>query len=145
MSQAKAEALIRRYYDAFNAGDASGMIGCLAERVRHDVNQGGTRIGKKRFAEFCTHMARCYKERLADIVIMASKDGRRAAAEFTVHGEYLSTDEGLPPAKGQRYVLPAGAFFELSDGHIVRVTTYYNLADWTAQVVRTTNGVGGRK
>ena len=66
---------------------------------------------------------------------MASKDGRRAAAEFIVHGEYLSTDEGLPPAKGQRYELPAGTFFELSDGRISRVTTYYNLADWTAQVV----------
>ena len=41
-------------------------------------------------------MARCYKERLSDIVIMASRDGRRAAAEFIVHGKYLATDEGLP-------------------------------------------------
>jgi hypothetical protein len=32
-------------------------------------------------------------------------------------------------------VLPAGAFFELADGRITRVTTYYNLADWTTQVV----------
>jgi steroid delta-isomerase-like uncharacterized protein len=129
------EALIRQYYGAFNAGDAPGMLACLAEDVRHDVNQGGARVGKKLFAEFCAHMARCYKERLSDIVIMASKDGRRAAAEFIVHGEYLSTDEGLPPAKGQRYELPAGTFFELSGERISRVTTYYNLADWTAQVV----------
>ncbi len=135
MPQAQAEALIRQYYEAFNAGDAAAMLACLAENVRHDVNQGGTRVGKKLFAEFCAHMARCYKERLSDIVIMASQDGRRAAAEFTVHGEYLATDEGLPPAKGQRYELPAGTFFELSGERISRVTTYYNLADWTAQVV----------
>jgi steroid delta-isomerase-like uncharacterized protein len=135
MSQAKAEALISRYYEAFNAGDAQAMLACLAEDVRHDVNQGSARVGKKLFAGFCAHMARCYKERLSNIVIMVSRDGMRAAAEFIVHGEYLSTDEGLPPAKGQRYELPAGTFFELSDGHILRVTTYYNLADWTAQVV----------
>ncbi|MBV8769677.1 MAG: nuclear transport factor 2 family protein [Hyphomicrobiales bacterium] len=131
----KAEALIRRYYDAFNAGDSKAMLACLAEDVRHDVNQGKTRVGKKSFAEFCAHMARCYKERLSDIVIMASPDGKRAAAEFIVHGEYLATDEGLPPAKGQRYELPAGTFFELRNELISRVTTYYNLADWTAQVV----------
>jgi steroid delta-isomerase-like uncharacterized protein len=127
-------ALVQRYYDAFNRGDATGMLACLSEDVRHDVNQGARRVGKKLFAEFCGHMARCYKERLADMVIMTSPDGRRAAAEFTVHGEYVATDEGLPEAAGQRYVLPAGAFLEMEDGLITRVTTYYNLADWTTQV-----------
>jgi len=126
--------LVGRYYDAFNGGDAQAMLACLAEDVRHDVNQGGRRVGKKLFAEFCAHMARHYKERLVDMVIMASPDGKRAAAEFIVHGEYIATDAGLPEAQGQRYVLPAGAFFEIADGLIARVTTYYNLADWTAQV-----------
>ena len=45
--------------------------------------------------------------------------GTRAAAEFTVHGEYIATDPGVPegtaPARGQRYVLPAGAFFTLRE------------------------------
>jgi steroid delta-isomerase-like uncharacterized protein len=135
MPRKTTEALIRRYYDAFNRGDASGMLSSLAEDVRHDVNQGERRVGKALFSEFCAHMARCYKERLEKIVIMANEDGTRAAAEFIVNGEYLASDEGLPPAAGQRYVLPAGAFFELRDGVIARVTTYYNLADWTEQVL----------
>ncbi len=135
MSQSTARALIQRYYDAFNRGDAAGMLACLADDVRHDVNQGARRAGKALFAQFCAHMARCYKERLADIVIMASENGARAAAEFTVLGEYVATDEGLPEAKGQRYVLPAGAFFEIADGLISRVTTYYNLAEWMEQVL----------
>jgi steroid delta-isomerase-like uncharacterized protein len=80
-------------------------------------------------------MERCYKERLDDIVIMANEDGTRAAAEFVVHGTYLATDEGLPEAQGQTYVLPAGAFLAVADGKITRLTMYYNLADWTAQVV----------
>ena len=66
---------------------------------------------------------------------MTSADGTRAAAEFVVHGEYLNTDEGLPEASGQRYQLPAGAFFELRNGKVARISNYYNLQDWIAQVV----------
>lgn len=129
-----AQALVERYYAAFNAGDADGMLACLSEDVAHDVNQGARRRGKERFSEFCAHMARCYREQLSDIVIMPSADGRRVAAEFTVSGTYLADDEGLPPARGQTYRLPAGTFFEISGDLISRVTTYYNLQDWIAQV-----------
>lgn len=128
------EALIRRYYDAFNADDTAGMLDCLTGDVRHHVNEGGVRVGKDAFAQFCAHMTDCYRERLTDIVVMVSADGARAAAEFVVNGEYLKTDEGLPPANGQTYKLPAGGFFEVENGRIARVTTYYNLADWMRQV-----------
>lgn len=127
-------ALIARYYAAFNAGDAEGMLACLRDDVRHDVNQGGARHGKQAFAQFCAHMARCYRETLVDLVILSEPTGTRAAAEFVVLGTYLAGDEGLPEAKGQTYRLPAGAFFEVREGLIARVTTYYNLQDWLAQV-----------
>lgn len=128
-------ALIRDYYDAFNRGDVDGMLDCLSDDIRHDVNQGGARHGKEAFAAFCAHMSRTYREQLTDMVIMAAPDGTRAAAEFVVNGEYLETDEGLPPANGQTYKLPAGGFFDVKDGLITRVTTYYNLNDWMEQVV----------
>jgi steroid delta-isomerase-like uncharacterized protein len=127
-------ALVRHYYDAFNRGDTAAMLALLADDVQHDVNQGGQRIGKAKFKEFCDHMSRCYGERLENVVIMASEDGRRAAAEFVVHGRYKATDEGLPPATGQTYVLPAGAFLAVENCKITRVTTYYNLKDWMKQV-----------
>ena len=79
-------------------------------------------------------MDRCYREQLRDIVVMSAADGERLAAEYVVHGEYLADDEGLPPARGQRYTLPGGAFFEIRDGRIARVSNHYNLADWLAQV-----------
>lgn len=131
---AETRALIERYYAAFNAHSIEGVLECLSEDVAHDVNQGGRRIGKEKFKAFSIHMARCYRESLTDMVIMVSEDGNRAAAEFTVRGSYLATDEGLPPAAGQTYSLPAGTFFEIDDGLISRVTTYYNLEDWIAQV-----------
>ena len=127
-------ALIERYYAAFNDGDSEGMLACLSEDVAHDVNQGRRRSGKQSFREFTKHMERCYAEQLENMTILASADGTRAAAEFLVLGTYIETDEGLPPATGQTYTLPAGTFFEVRDGLIVRVTTYYNLADWLAQI-----------
>ena len=126
--------LIQRYYAAFNAGDMAGFLALLTDDVAHDINQGRREIGKKAFAAFMQHMNRCYREQLVDISITASDAGDRAAAEFTVLGEYLATDEGLPAANGQRYRLPAGAFFDVRGGKVARVTNYYNLPDWIAQV-----------
>jgi steroid delta-isomerase-like uncharacterized protein len=127
-------ALIRHYYERFNAGDSEGMLACLTDDVIHDVNQGERRTGLDKFRAFNARMTHHYRERLENIAVMVSKDGSRAAAEFNVHGEYLATDSGLPEAKGQTYILPAGTFFAIRDGKIARVTTYYNLTDWIAQV-----------
>ena len=56
-------------------------------------------------------------------------------ADDVIHdGVYKNSEEGLPPAKGQKYVLPAGTFFAIRGGKITRVTTYYNLTDWMLQV-----------
>lgn len=134
MTAAATDALIRRYYDAFNAGDIAGMLTCVADDVIHDVNQGERRVGRERLHAFCARMAHHYKEELTDIVVMASADGTRAAAEFNVAGQYLVSENGLPPAKGQRYRLPAGAFFAIREDRIARITTYYNLTDWIMQV-----------
>lgn len=133
-AERQARATVAAYFDAFNRSDAAGMLACVTEDVAHHVNQGGVRHGKAAFAEFCAHMGVSYREELRDLVLFVSPDGTRAAAEFTVHGTYLATDPGLPEARGQRYVLPAGSFMTLRDGRISRVATCYNLQDWIAQV-----------
>lgn len=123
---------IIRYYHAFNADDAEGMLALLADDIVHDVNQGVRRSGKLAFREFLRHMHNSYRERVVDLVIFA--EGDRGAAEFIIEGEYLRTDEGLPEARGQRYRLPVGAFFSFEKGQITRVTNYYNLQNWIDQV-----------
>jgi steroid delta-isomerase-like uncharacterized protein len=130
----EAESLIRAYYAAFAAGDREGMLALLTEDVVHDVNQGPREVGKEAFRRFLGHMDHSYRERIRDLAVMVDAGGTRAAAEFVVEGEYLATDPGLPPARGQRYALPAGAFFAVEGGRIARVTTYYNLQDWIRQV-----------
>lgn len=131
---AKTQALIKNYYAAFNAGNMDTFLSLLTDDVVHDINQGAREVGKAAFVAFMDRMNGAYKEQLVDMVIMSSEDGTRAAAEFVVLGEYLRTDEGLPPAHGQKYRLPAGAFFEVRDGKVARITNYYNLQDWIDQV-----------
>lgn len=125
---------IETYYAAFNRGDIPGMLGTLHDDFAHHVNEGAARLGKEAFAEFCRHMNDTYHETLTDLVVFSNPEGTRGAAEFTVNGTYLKTDPGLPEARGQKYILPAGGFFTLKDGKITRVTTYYNLQEWIRQV-----------
>ena len=134
MVRAETEKLIERYFACFNAGDREGMIACLSPDVRHDVNEGASRVGHEKFRAFMQHMDRCYRENLTGVTVMSNPDGSRASAEFVVNGAYIATDEGLPEAKGQTYVLPGGTFFDVSGGLITRLTTYYNLRKWIALV-----------
>lgn len=134
MTAAATETLIRAYYDAFNAFDVERFLALLTDDVVHDINQGGREIGKDAFRRFLAHMDRCYSERAVDLVVMVDRDGRRAAAEFVIEGVYRATDDGLPPATGQRYRLPVGAFFEIRDGRVARISNAYNLKDWLRQV-----------
>ncbi|MEM9638706.1 MAG: ketosteroid isomerase-related protein [Pseudomonadota bacterium] len=126
--------IVRHYFQAFNAKDIPAMLSCLSPDVAHHVNEGDVRIGKDAFAAFCDHMSACYDETLEDMVIFDAPERGRAAAEYMVRGRYIGTDAGLPGARGQRYLLPAGSFFDLADGRITRVTTRYNLSDWLRQV-----------
>lgn len=126
------ESLIQDYFSAFNRHDLEAQLATLHADVRHDINQGGFEMGVDAFRAFKTHMDRCYREQIVDLVIMVN--GNRGAAEFIVNGEYIETDEGLPPANGQRYSIPAAAFFEEKDGKLSRVTSYYNLNEWIKAV-----------
>ena len=126
--------IIRAYYAAFNRADHEAMIALLGDDVVHDANQGSRHAGKAWFRSFLSHMDLCYSEQVVDLVVLTEPSDQRAAAEFVIEGEYKVTDAGLPPARGQRYRLPVGAFFDVRDGLIRRVTNYYNLQDWIAQV-----------
>ena len=130
----RATELVLAYYAAFNRGDWNAMCTLCAEDVVHDVNQGAREVGRDKLRAFLDDMARCYKEELRHIIVMATYDGSRVAAEFQVIGKYLETADGLPDAHGQTYDLPGGAFFGLEKGKISRITTYYNLTDWRRQV-----------
>ncbi|KAA0990076.1 nuclear transport factor 2 family protein [Dyadobacter aurulentus] len=121
---------VELYYDCFNKKDWKGMLALLDPQVRHEANQGDVRIGIEKFTEFLGNMDVAYEETLTDMVFFTEKTGSRVAVEFVVNGIYKKGEEGLPEAYGQTYVLPAGAFLEVKEGKINRITTYYNLLLW---------------
>ncbi|HSJ02778.1 MAG: ketosteroid isomerase-related protein [Verrucomicrobium sp.] len=123
-------ALVSAYYNTFNQGDRSAFLNLLTNDVKHDTNQGRRETGKEAFTIFLQRMDRCYAEQVKELQVFASEDGSRAAAEFFIDGTYISTDEGLPPATGQKYNLRVGAFFDIKEGKVDRITNYYNLQEW---------------
>jgi steroid delta-isomerase-like uncharacterized protein len=135
MASAQTRKLIAAYYAAFNAQSVEGMLGCVGPGLIHDVSQGASRKGVRNFREFLEHMNDSYREQLSDIVIMTNTDGSRAAATFNLRGQYIKTDPGLPKARGQKYKLRGGTFFEIQSSKITRISTHYNLADWKKQVL----------
>ena len=130
----QATQIIHAYYDSFNRNEMKLFFDLLTEYVVHEINHGKQEVGKSAFRHFMERMHRHYQEKAVELVIFANESGTRAAAEFFIEGAYLTTDQGLPPAKGQKYRLRCGAFFELKAGKISRVTNYYNLAEWLSQV-----------
>ncbi|MEK6554917.1 MAG: nuclear transport factor 2 family protein [Bdellovibrionota bacterium] len=126
--------LLEKYYKAFNAGDMPTFYSCLNSEVIHDINEGKSEVGIPAFQKFMERMNTCYKEELHNIHIMSDNAGEYLSARFVVHGTYLKTDAGLPEARSQKYILPAGAFFEIKNNKIGRITMFYNLADWLNQV-----------
>lgn len=128
------EQILKRYYAAFNSGDAEGMLALVDEDLLHEPSQGDARRGRDSFAAFLVHMNRCYEEKVLDPVYLCSADGQSGAVEFRLIGRYLVTDGDLPQANGQQYALRVGAFFEFREGKISRVSNHYNLTNWLAQV-----------
>jgi steroid delta-isomerase-like uncharacterized protein len=125
---------IYKYYDSFNRGEMESFFGLMTDDVVHGINEGKEEVGKPLFRQFMKRMNQHYKEQAVDLVVFANEAGTRAATEFFIEGTYLTTDQGLPPARGQKYRLRCGAFFTLHGDKISRVTNYYNLADWLSQV-----------
>ena len=128
------KSLIQDYYAAFNSGDREALLDMLTDDVVHEINESGAETGKAAFREFLKRMDRSYQETVEDLVVFTSDDDTRAAAEFFIRGKYLATDDGLPEATGQIYHLRVGAFFDLRDGKISRVTNHYNLQAWLRMV-----------
>jgi steroid delta-isomerase-like uncharacterized protein len=132
--QDRATELVLTYYSAFNRGDWDSLLALLTDDVAHDPNQGAREHGREAFATYLARMRASYREQLRDIVVLVAPDGDRAAAEYMVHGEYLSAEEGQPAAHGQKYQLPGGAFFGIRDDRIARVSHFYSQQAWLAQI-----------
>lgn len=120
-----ARELVLGYYEAINAQNLEALDGLTIENVTCDTQVTERLVGRQQLVAYLRDSnARC-REHVFDIEIMVSADGSRAAAEFTVLGFPLAdSNGGAAPDPGQTYRLPGGSFFEITDGRIVRISSY---------------------
>jgi len=132
--QDRATELLLSYHAAFNRADWDAVLALLTDDVVHDLEHGVREIGRDAFADHLECMQSSRSEQLRDVVVLVALDGDRAAAEYTVHGHPHRIDEGVPTVNGLAYVLHGGAFFEVREDRIARVTSYCNREAGLTQV-----------
>jgi len=79
-------------------------LNLLTDDVIHDINQGKREIGKEAFTQFMACMNYNYKEQLVDMVIMATEDGKRAAADLWCWANILKRMRAYLPQKDKNTV-----------------------------------------
>ncbi len=129
--------LIKTYYEALNKKDMRSLFSIIESNVIHDINQGNTEQGIEKFKTFMKQADASFDEKLDNIILTVSDDGKYAAAQWVDHGTYSKDYPGMDrSAKNQKFNVPGGHFFEIRNGKIYRVTTYYNAADFNNQIAK---------
>lgn len=126
--------LLQRYFSALNDRDIRACMALVSDELILEPNQGFAEQGRDAFVGFLERQLHCYRETIESLVILAEPEGRHAACEYRITGEYLATDDGLPEACGQRYQMRVGTFLEVDNGLITRISLHFNLPDWLAQI-----------
>ncbi|MGE0233388.1 MAG: nuclear transport factor 2 family protein [Flavobacteriaceae bacterium] len=115
--QIKGAALARQKIDAFLSAysrrDIAAVLGLLDEEAVLEDDKGNRQIGREAFERFFVARFAHGRETIGDKALMASEDGSRGAAEFTLRGERED---------GRSFSLNKGLFFALDAGTITRVS-----------------------
>jgi steroid delta-isomerase-like uncharacterized protein len=134
MARVETLTTIQNFYQYFNASQLDKLYALVANNVVHEMNYGGAVAGKEAFIQFMQDSKKHYDEKVENIIMMVSEDGRHVSTKFKVKGKYLQTDVSNIPAKGQNYELTALNYFELENGKIVKAQCWYDEGDFKKQV-----------
>lgn len=134
MDQNAAIELVKAFLGALDNRDGTALAALLTEEIVHDTGHGERVIGRNAVRDGLIARALALDETHGDIVAMVSQDGGRAAAEVTLRGSHGQPVEGLPAPSGKRYSLPAGFFFEIEQGKLLRVTRLFDQKALAAQL-----------
>lgn len=127
--------LVNTYYNALNNKNMNQFFAIITPNVIHDINQGGSEQGIGKFKLFMQQSNNSFDEKLSHIIIMVSNDGNYATGQWIDHGTYYRDFPGMGlKAKNQKYILRGANIFEITNGKISRVTTYFNEAEFMTQV-----------
>ncbi|MCB1475564.1 MAG: nuclear transport factor 2 family protein [Rhodobiaceae bacterium] len=104
---------ISAFLKAYGKRDIGGLLELVDDDAVLEDEKGDRRFGSEAFKTYFVSRFAHGRETIGDVAAMASADGSRGAAEFTLRGER----EG-----GDSYSLNKGLFFALDGGMITRVS-----------------------
>ena len=125
------ETLVRAWTDALNRGDAHAAASFFCEDgVFHDTGTGQRCEGRAACAQYWSSGP------FTDLKIVKTTfltAGTAFATEWVMTGVHGNDAPGLP-ASGRSFRLVGAGVGEIRDGRILRVTEYWNMAEFLTQV-----------
>ena len=131
---AELKAISEAYYTAYNAEDIEGQIKIMADDVIYHSNSDKIRTGTQAYRKYTEGLFKEIDEKCIDIKYFVDEAQGVVTAQSRAEGKYVTSSDGLPKAKGQKYNIPVVEVFEIKSGKISKLTTYYNEDLWKTQI-----------
>ena len=128
------KAVDEAYYLAYNAEDIEGQIKLMTDNVVYHSNSDKIRTGADAYRKYTAGLFQEIDEKCIDIKYFVDENQGIVTAQSRAEGKYVTSSEGLPKAKGQKYNIPVVEVFEIKDGKITKLSTYYNEDLWKTQI-----------
>jgi len=125
MSQESSTEIVQKFYQYFNETKTDELFDLFSENCIHELNYH-TEYGKEKIIEYIEYSYAHYDEKIHDLVIMSSSEGKYVTAKFITKGIYQTTDSSLIPARDQPYTLEVVNYFEIEDGKIIKGSCYFD-------------------
>ena len=125
MPAAESEAVVRRLFDAVNAGSLDRALECVADEIVVHTPIPGIAPGRDGFAAFMGLYFAAFPEQRVDVHdVLAAGD--RVAVRHTHHVTHGGEFAGLPPS-GKRATVEGMELFRVAGGKVVELWHYDDL------------------
>lgn len=120
--------IVNSFYSLFNDLKLDELSNLISPNIKLSMNMHDPSYGKEEFMTYMNDSTHYFDEKVSEIVIMASEDGRYISSKFVFSGTYISTDPFLGvKASGQSYSFEAHNYFTIDDnGLITEAACFYN-------------------
>jgi steroid delta-isomerase-like uncharacterized protein len=136
MTKENNKEIIKSFYEHYNNLDLDDIFSLFDANIKFRFNMRDANHGIESYKEYMRNATVYTNEKVSDVVIAATDDGKYVATKFVFSGQYVSTDPSLGvEATGQSYKLEAINIFTLNDDNkIIEVEVFYDENDYIAQL-----------
>jgi steroid delta-isomerase-like uncharacterized protein len=133
MGTATPEQVVSSFYDAYARRDIEAMMSHVSDDIVEDLSGIGLVTGAEQEREFLTGVLAAFPDLATEVTRMLAC-GDVVAAEWRRHGTFSGAPWRGLPASGKPFAFRGGAFLEVHDQKITRITGYYDTAEFARQI-----------